>query len=104
MTAGSSTVVLSPEAAGDLIAIWHVGAEEWSPEQADRHLREIAEMFERLSDNPNLGRARDDLLPNLRSLVVRPHLIFYRRSTTTIDIVRVLHERLDTIMYFRHAA
>lgn len=91
-----------PRATCSLYGTW--GAEEWPPEQADRHLREIAEIFERLSDNPNLGRARHDLLRNFHSLVVRPHLIFYRRSSTTIDVVRVLHERLDTIMYFRHSA
>jgi plasmid stabilization system protein ParE len=59
--------MLSPEAADDLLSIWHFGAREWSPEQADRHLRDLDDTFERLRDDPKLGHKRDDLIPSLRS-------------------------------------
>jgi plasmid stabilization system protein ParE len=34
-------VFRSPDAQEDLLSIWHFGAEKWSPEQADRHMRDI---------------------------------------------------------------
>jgi toxin ParE1/3/4 len=101
MAGNNRRVILSPEAAEDLLAIWAFGAREWSPEQADRYLRDIDDMLERVRENPKLGHKRDDLIPGLRSILVRPHLIFYRQTTQAIQIARVLHDRLDTIMYFR---
>lgn len=101
MSGTNRRVFRSPEAQEDLLDIWHYGANEWSPEQADRHLRDIENMCDRFRDDPKLGHKRDDLIPNLRSMYVRPHLIFYRTSAGAVTIVRVLHERFDTAMHFR---
>jgi len=101
MSSNNRLVILSPEAAEDLLSIWHYGALEWSPERADRHLRDFDDMFERLRDDPKLGHKRDDLIPKLRSIVMIPHLIFYLQTPQTISIVRVLHQRFDTAMHFR---
>ena len=101
MSGNDRRIVLSTEAQEDLLDIWHYGANEWSAEQADRHLRELDGMLQHLMDNPHLGRRRDDLVAGLRSAFVRPHLIFYRQSSMTIQIVRILHHRLDTVMQFR---
>jgi toxin ParE1/3/4 len=101
MSGNNRLVGLSSEAEEDLLDIWHFGANEWSPEQADRHLRDLDDMFERLRENPKLGHNRDDLIAGLRSTFVRPHLVFYRHSPQGIDVVRILHERFDTTMYFR---
>ena len=70
MSGHNRLVLLSPEAQKDLLSIWHFGALEWSPEQADRHVREIDDMFERLRDDPKLGHKRDELIPNMRSILV----------------------------------
>jgi toxin ParE1/3/4 len=94
-------VFRSPEAQEDLLDIWRFGANEWSPEQADRHLRDIDDMCDRLRDDPKLGHKRDDLISGLRSMYVRPHLVFYRITAGTVTIVRVLHECFDVAMYFR---
>lgn len=94
-------VLLSPEAESDLLSIWNFGAVEWSPEQADRHLRAIDDMFERLRDEPKLGHKRDELIVGVRSIPVLPHLIFYAQTPQAITIVRVLHQRFDTTMHFR---
>jgi toxin ParE1/3/4 len=94
-------VLLPPEAENDLLSIWNFGAVEWSSEQADGHLRDIDDMFERLRDDPKLGHNRDELIADLRSILVRPHLIFYSHTSQAISIVRVLHQRFDTTMHFR---
>ena len=94
-------MLLSPEAENDVLSIWHFGAVEWSPEQADRHLRNIDDMFERLRDDPKLGHKRDELIAGLYSIPVNPHLIFYKQTPQAITVVRVLHQRFDTTIHFR---
>ena len=101
MSGTERSVLLSADAEDDLYAAWHFGAHEWSPDQADRHLRDIEEMFERLRENPSLGRKREDLIPSIRSAFVRPHLVFYRTRPKSIEIIRILHQRSDTQIYFR---
>jgi toxin ParE1/3/4 len=101
MDARDRQVFRSKEAAEDLLAIWQFGADEWSPEIADRHLRDIDATCDRLLDAPELGRSRDDLLPGIRSIVVRPHVVFYRLSPGSIYLIRVLHQRLDLEAEFR---
>ena len=94
-------ISLSPEANNDLVSIWIYGATEWSPEQADKHLFEIESVCERLLDDTQLGKPRDELVVGVRSIVIRPHVVFYRASKTEIAIVRVLHQREDVGPVFR---
>src|SRR5882672_72358 len=101
MSNNNCRLLWSPQAQEDLLSIWHFGAREWSPEQADRHLRDIEDMTDRLRDDPKLGHKRDDLIRGLRSILIRPHLIFYQLSAGTVTIVRVLHQRFDTETRFR---
>jgi toxin ParE1/3/4 len=101
MSSSNKQIFRSRAADDDLLAIWQFGAQEWSPEMADRHLRELDDICARLLDEPKLGRKRDDLIPGIRSMVVRPHVVFYRLAPTGIFIVRVLHQRLDLETLFR---
>ena len=101
MSGNNPQILRSPEAQEDLLSIWHFGAQEWSPEQADQHLRDIDHMLDRLGEDPKLGQKRDGLIPGLRSILVRPHLIFYQLSAGAVTIVRVLHQRFDTATRFR---
>ena len=58
-----------------------------------------------LVHHPSMGRARDELAPDLRSLptVDYPdYLIFYRRARGYIDIVRVLHGSQNLPSLFMH--
>jgi toxin ParE1/3/4 len=88
-------VVWSPEADEDLVQLWLYLAEEASEGAADRRLREIERACATLSQWPQSGRARDELLPGLRSVPVSPQVIFYRVSAAAIEIVRVLHGHRD---------
>jgi toxin ParE1/3/4 len=53
-----------------------------------------------LADQPRLGRRRDDLRQNLRSLAVGNYLIFYRPIRGGVEIVRVLHGKRDLAALF----
>lgn len=88
-------VVWSPEADRDLLDIWAYYARVESPEVADNLLREIDRAGEAIGENPLLSRQRDELIAGLRSVVVRPHVIFFRIKNGAVEVVRVLHGRRD---------
>lgn len=48
-----------------------------------------------LAANPKLGKLRDDIHAGLRMHLAGKHLIFYFVTDYGIDVVRVLHERMD---------
>jgi toxin ParE1/3/4 len=62
---------------------------------AEGYTRELYAAMERLLDFPELGAARDDLRPSLRSLPAGEHRIFYRVAGSTISVARVLHKAMD---------
>lgn len=95
MPRGRRTVVWSPEAEQDLFDIWQYLAAEASVRTADTYLRNINRTCERVRRRPLSGRARDDLMRGLRSVLVSPYVIFYRVGESSLDIVRVLHGRRD---------
>ena len=93
MPAKRRRVVWAPRAKRDLADVWRYYARVASIEVADKILREIDEAARRLSDDALRWRARDELMPGLRSALVPPYIIFYRIQNGTVEIVRVLHGR-----------
>jgi toxin ParE1/3/4 len=64
------------------------------------HLREIERSCGRLLRNPQLGKARDELSPGIRTILIDPHVAFYRVTGVTVEIVRVLHQHEDVDVIF----
>ena len=95
-----SRLIWSPEAEADLLAIWQWGARRFSADIADKHLRDIASAANNLCDFPETGRARDDLLPGLRTVVVFPTVIFYRLVPGSVEIVRIVDGRRNIAAMF----
>jgi toxin ParE1/3/4 len=87
----------SPAALQDLIDIWIYFAKLASPDCADALIDEIRDAEHLIADNPFGWRERPDLLPGIHGFPVRPYTVFYRVADNTPEIVRVLHERRDTI-------
>lgn len=88
---------LSKKALEDINNIWLYTVENWSVEQADRYYNSIFDEIEFLSDNPLSGKDYGQVRKNYRCSRVQSHLIFYRIATNKneIDIIRVLHQRMD---------
>lgn len=84
-----------PAAERDLVEIWHYTAAHWDADQADGYLRAIAARIETLFDFPELGSDYGHVRPGYRRLRVERHRVFYRIGARGIEIVRVLHERMD---------
>ena len=87
-------VFQSPQALQDLDEIWFFIAQD-NLSAADRWLDILLEKAVKLAERPHLGRARPDLLPEIRSLPVKAYMLYYRQVTGGIELVRVLHSSRD---------
>ena len=62
-------VLRKPQAEADLIEIWTYIA-QYSPTSADKLLDEFDEKSQTLAQSPFIGKARDELGPNIRSFPI----------------------------------
>jgi toxin ParE1/3/4 len=67
--------------------------------RAESDLMEIAQYTlnrccQQLADNPDLGRACDDIRPGLRRMEHGRHVVFYRQNADGVLISRILHQRM----------
>lgn len=92
---GPDRPVWSPQAQADLADIWRYYATAAGAAVADKIAREFVDSSKALGRFPHAGRARDDVRPQLRSVVATPFVIFYRIIEDTVQIVRVLDGRRD---------
>jgi toxin ParE1/3/4 len=86
---------LSPLAEADLEEIWLYTFKTWSLEQADAYHSDIVAAFEGLAAGSKVGRPVD-VRDGYFKYAVGSHLVFYRQSDFSIDVVRILHQRMDT--------
>jgi toxin ParE1/3/4 len=93
-------ILIRPRAQIDLAEIWDFIAED-SQARADSFLDRLDQDFHCIAHNPHIGRARDELSPNLRSFPFGRYVIFYLVLADGIEIVRVLHgaRNLDVIFH-----
>jgi toxin ParE1/3/4 len=87
--------VLSPRARNDMENIWDYSAERWSNEQAERYVRALQQAIETIAADPRRARACDHIRAGYRKYSVGSHVIFFRAAANGIDIVRILHQRMD---------
>lgn len=92
----SRSFVLSPAARADLEDIWDYTRERWGDDQAEAYVREIQRAIERVVDRPLIGRSCDDVRQGYRTHAVGSHTLYYRIARDDlIDVVRILHNRMD---------
>lgn len=86
---------LTPAAQRDLSSTWDYTAERWDVRQAETYVMEIRAAIERVADNPHRGRACDEIRGGYWRYSIGSHLVFYRERSAGVDVVRILHQRLD---------
>jgi toxin ParE1/3/4 len=91
--------VLKPRAHADLDEIWDYTVDCWGLEQAETYIRQLWKDIQTLADNPSLGRECAEVRPGYRKYPSGSHVLFYRLTDDGINVVRILHERMD---YERH--
>ncbi len=88
-------VRVSALAEADLIGIWRYTAERWGSEQADVYLDGFEAAFRRLAAQPAMGARRDAVREGYRVLFVGDHAVYYRVTAAAVQVIRVLHGRMD---------
>jgi len=84
--------VLRPAAAVDLDGIWEYSVENWGVERARRYANDIRAAIERLAADPRRGRPCGE---GYFRMATGSHFIIYSVRDEGVDVVRVLHQRMD---------
>ena len=87
--------VISKKAVSDLEEIWLYTVEKWSKEQADRYYNLIFDEINYICKNVSAGKSIEHIRKGYRASKVKSHLIFYKIVNDTIEIIRILHERME---------
>lgn len=88
-------LAFSPVAEADIDVIWNYSADNWGPEQADRYIDEIRDACHALASGRKQGRVVD-VRPLYLKISTGSHVIYYRDRGDGLEIVRVLHSRMDS--------
>ena len=87
---------LSKEAVEDLDSIWLYTLETWSEDQADFYYHELVKACQDIANRPTyLDKEYQEIMPGLYGHHIYKHLIFYILVEDGVEIVRILHERMD---------
>lgn len=87
--------LVTPEAEIDIDGIWDHSAERWGVDQAETYIAGLQETISSIASWPEMGETYEHVRTGYRCFGYARHLIFYRNTGETIEIMRVLHERMD---------
>lgn len=92
------TLVVTESAKQDLRNIYGYTLEQWGALQADKYLEKLKASMWLLTDNPELGMNRSDLLENIQSYSSEKHVLYYRFTSNSIIVLRILHGQQDPLI------
>jgi toxin ParE1/3/4 len=76
--------------------IWIYTAENWSTQQANRYYNLILDEIEFISENFETAKDFGNIRKDYRYSKVKSHLVFFKMTKhNEIEVIRVLHERMD---------
>lgn len=97
------TFTLTNKARADLKSIATYSQRKWGKEQRRIYLKQFDEAFHLLANTPDVGTNCDFIKLGYRKFPNISHVIFYRSiSDTQIEIVRILHKRMDVDLNLRN--
>ncbi|MDC5698711.1 type II toxin-antitoxin system RelE/ParE family toxin [Intrasporangium calvum] len=94
-----STYRLTPAAQRDLSSIWDYTQERWEARQAEKYILEIRAAIERIATDPDRGRSCEEIRAGYRRYGIGSHVIFYIVQTDGVDVIRILHQRMDPLRH-----
>ncbi len=86
---------LTPAAKSDLIEIWNYTVDTWGEKQAEKSFQDIEDKLNQLAETPEIGQQRSEIRPGYYSFPAGKHIVFYLQSGKHIDIIGILHGRMD---------
>jgi toxin ParE1/3/4 len=93
------TLRFSPKAKADLDQIWDHSLKEWGPERAEAYIHTIRSILNLIDQFPAMAKNAENIRPGLLKYAVGSRVLFLRITDRSIDVVRILHQRMD---YPRH--
>jgi len=87
--------IISKKAIADLDGIWSHTVKNWSVDQANRYYDLIFEEINYICTQPLSGKSIDDVRKGYRVSKVKSHLIFYKVVNEVVQVIRILHQRMD---------
>ncbi len=90
---------LAPAAEHDLETIWLYTRKKWGVEQANRYSDILAAAFAELAHSPKAAPACDHIRSGYRRRSVERHTIYFHITPYGIAIIRILHDRMDTLRH-----
>ena len=87
--------LVSPRAQRDLDGIWDFTAGRWAEAKAEAYIRQIWKAVRTIAADPRRGQPCDEVRAGYMKYPVGSHMLYYRRVGKSVDVVRILHERLD---------
>lgn len=93
------SIRFSAEARSDLGSISAFTAESWGIERKKRYMDALQDRIAQIRRHPALGPVREDFGSAIRSVICGAHVIFYRVRPSTIEVLRILHRRMDAGRY-----
>ena len=79
----------------DLAEIWLGSAERWGVDQADAYIRAVEDRLQHACDFPQSYPLYEGSRGAFRKATSGSHMVFYQIDGDVIDVVRVLHSRMD---------
>lgn len=98
----SNRFKVSAKARNDLLQIGRYTESRWGRDQRNYYLKQLDEAFKVIAGNPGIGRDRSHVLAGYRSFQQSSHVIYYKEAVP-IQIIRVLHKRMDVKKHMRKA-
>lgn len=91
-----SAYIITEKALKDINTIWIYTAENWSVEQADRYYNALFDEIEYIAQNFEMARDFSKVRKAYKYSKMKSHLIFFKKNKSNeIEVVRVLHEKMD---------
>ena len=85
----------SPDSERDDAPILLRSLETWGPSRALNYMHELDAALDSLLENPFAGAPRNEYLTGCRFWKMQHHHIYYRIRETSVEVLRILHERPD---------
>ena len=88
-------LILTEAALDDLRSIRDYTLETWGEEQEELYLNRLWLRIESIRTDPFRYRLREEFFPGCRIASEGRHVLLFRASDETLEIVRVLHSAMD---------
>ena len=89
------SIIWSPRAVFDVRSIGEHTNKIWGAKQRRKYLDALERRIFWLAENPRLGKHRAEINEDYFSYPEGEHLIFYRIGSDAIEIIAILHNRMD---------